>query len=110
MKIGNRDLRVVLLALFQRRHYLAALNMLRIYRHPMDAYRRYLFARGEYPAEIDINAPAGSLTLAVYSPHDILTVNETFCRHDYWANDQDRIIVDFGSNIGISAAYFLSYA
>jgi FkbM family methyltransferase len=44
----------------------------------------------------------------VYSPDDVLTVNEVFCRTDYIAKASDRVFVDFGSNIGISAAYFLS--
>jgi FkbM family methyltransferase len=110
MKIGNREIRLVLSALFQKRHYLAAINMLRVYRHPVDAYGRYLFARGQYPADIVVNTPAGSLTLTAYSHHDILTMNETFCRHDYWATEEDRVIVDFGSNIGVSAAYFLTCA
>lgn len=38
----------------------------------------------------------------------MLTVNEIFCRHDYPADPGDVVCVDFGSNIGISAAWFLS--
>jgi FkbM family methyltransferase len=110
MKIGNREVGTVLSALSQKRHYLAARNMLRVYRHPADAFGRYLLGRGQYPADICINTPAGPLTLTVYSYHDILTVNEVFCRLDYPAGERDRVIVDFGSNIGISAAHFLSSA
>ena len=110
MKIGNRGIGLVVSALADRRHYRAAGNMLRVYQHPLDAFNRYLLGRGEYPAEIPINTRAGALTLSVYSYHDILTVNEVFCRHDYQTFESDRIIVDFGSNIGISAAYFLTSA
>jgi FkbM family methyltransferase len=108
MKIGYREVAVVLRALFKRRHYIAARNMLRVYRNPADAFGRYLLGRGEYPAPIVINTPTGSLTLTVYSYHDILTVNEIFCRLDYLAKAQHQVIVDFGSNVGISAAYFLT--
>lgn len=110
MKIGNRDIGVVLSALSQKRHYLAAYNMLRVYEHPVDAFGRYLFGRGQYPADIRINTPVGPVTLTVYSHHDILTVNEIFCRLDYRASERDRVIVDFGSNVGISATYFLTTA
>lgn len=110
MKIGNREIGLVLSAFSRKRHYVAACNMLRVYRHPVDAFGRYLLGRGQYPADIRINTLAGPLTLTVYSYHDILTVNEIFCRLDYRAREQDRVIVDFGSNIGISAAYFLSSA
>lgn len=109
-KIGNRGGGVVLRAVFDLRHYIAARNMFRVYRNRADAFRRYLLGRGEYPARIAINTPTGSLTLSVYSYHDILTVNEIFCRRDYPVTPQHRVIVDFGSNIGISAAYFLTSA
>ncbi len=38
----------------------------------------------------------------------MMTVNEVFCRLDYNAGPGVRTIVDIGSNIGISALYFLS--
>lgn len=111
MKTGHRGLTGVLSALGQRRHYVAARNMLTVYRHPIDGFRRYLFGRGKYPVRLALNTPEGSsLPLTVYSYDDILTVNEVFCRLDYPAVALDEIIVDFGSNIGISAAYFLTHA
>lgn len=110
MKIGNRKLSKVLSAPFKGRYYIAALNMLRVYRNPADAFARFVLARGKYPALIMINTPAGCLSLTVYSYDDILTVNEIFCRRDYPATAQHRVVVDFGSNIGISAAYFLTSA
>ena len=97
-------------ALFEKRHYRAARNMLRVYCQPVDAFSRYFMGRGSYPAAIRIHTAAGELTLTAYSYHDILTVNEIFCRLDYPAHENDRVIVDFGSNIGISAAYFLTAA
>jgi FkbM family methyltransferase len=44
----------------------------------------------------------------LFSKDDILTVNEIFCRQDYRADESDLVCVDFGSNIGVSAAYFLT--
>jgi FkbM family methyltransferase len=108
MNIGKRRLGVALSALFQPRHHVAARNMLSTYRNPSDAFARYILGLGSYPAQIALNTPAGSLTLTAYSYDDILTVNEIFCRLDYPGNNDDRVIVDFGSNIGLSAAFFLS--
>jgi FkbM family methyltransferase len=82
--------------------------MLRTYRHPIDAYRRYLFGAGDYPAEISLKTPTGDICLLAYSHDDMLTVNEVFCREDYFAAGNEEVFVDFGSNIGISAAYFLT--
>ena len=110
MKVGKRKLSRVLTAPLKGRYYIAAHNMFRVYRNPIDAFARFLLAGGEYPASIVVNTPAGSLSLTVYSYDDILTVNEIFCRRDYPATARHRVIVDFGSNIGISAAYFLTSA
>ena len=110
MKVGKRKLSRVLTAPLKGRYYIAAHNMFRVYRNPIDAFARFLFAGGEYPASIVVNTPAGSLSLTVYGYDDILTMNEIFCRRDYPATAQHRVIVDFGSNIGISAAYFLTSA
>tara|TARA_B100001750_G_C15137553_1_gene412955 strand:- start:72 stop:632 length:561 start_codon:yes stop_codon:yes gene_type:complete len=38
----------------------------------------------------------------------MLTVNEVFCRIDYPADLNINVIVDIGSNIGITALYFLT--
>jgi FkbM family methyltransferase len=38
----------------------------------------------------------------------MLTVNEVFCRLDYRAPSTVRTVVDVGSNIGVSALYFLT--
>jgi FkbM family methyltransferase len=95
-------------ALFERRHYHAALNMMRLYKEPAQMFGRYLTARGDYPFACQVRTPPGWLELQLFTPHDVLTVNEIFCREDYRAEPEDKIVVDFGSNIGISAAYFLS--
>jgi FkbM family methyltransferase len=108
MKIAGRNIKNVTGALLQPQHYAAIASTLRVYHHPLDAYRRYLFQHGDYPAEITLRTPTGNLNLMLYTLHDILTVNEIFCRRDYPALATDRVIVDFGSNIGISAAYFLT--
>ena len=108
MKVGNRELGVALAALSEKRHYVAALNMLRKYRDPASMFGRYLLGHGNYPADIVIRTPTGSLTLVAFSYHDILTINEIFCRLDYPTTARDQVVVDFGSNIGVSAAYFLT--
>ena len=82
--------------------------MLRVYDRPVDAFRRYLFGSGKYPSTIAVNTAWGPLDINAYSVHDVLTINEVFCRRDYQATASDEVVVDFGSNIGISAAYFLS--
>lgn len=108
MKLGNRDIKAFVVAPFQKQHYVAAMGMFRTYRYPLDAYVRYLFGVGSYPVAVPVRTPIGDIELMLYTAHDILTINEIFCRKDYRADPGDEVMVDFGSNIGISAAYFLS--
>jgi FkbM family methyltransferase len=108
VQIGGREVGTVTKALMERRHYHAALNMVRVYKEPAQMFRRYLTARGDYPFTCQVKTPSGLLDLRLFTPHDVLTVNEIFCREDYRAEPDDAVVVDFGSNIGISAAYFLS--
>ena len=110
MQIAGRDAGRVAKSVVDRRHYTAARNMMRLYDHPMDMFRRYLTGPRR-PFRTIATGPrhrnrGSSFTL--YSSHDLLTVNEIFCRDDYHADADDTVVVDFGSNIGISAAYFLS--
>jgi len=75
---------------------------------PIDFIRRYVTGRGSYPTAIILMTPAGKLRLNCYSPDDVQTINEIFFREDYRVDDDVNVIVDFGSNIGFSCAYFLS--
>jgi FkbM family methyltransferase len=105
---GNRKATTIAKALFQVRHYRAAAAMLVMYKQPLSAAPRYLFASGHYPAKVPIRTPLGVVEPTLYSHDDMLTVNEIFCRGDYRCAPEIRTVVDFGSNIGISALYFLT--
>ncbi len=106
--VGGRSLHTLLGAPLQARHWVALANMLRVYSRPFDAMARYLLRRGTYPTTVHLKTPLGPVGLTLYSHHDLLTANESFCRLDYPADAHDRVVVDFGSNIGISAAWFLT--
>jgi FkbM family methyltransferase len=43
------------------------------------------------------------------SRHDLLTVNEIFCRRDYGRGPY-RTVIDIGANIGLASLYFLTRA
>lgn len=92
----------------QPRHYVAAVNILKLFNNPVDILKRYLLGSGVYPFTVSIKTPIGLVNLTLYSYHDLLTLNEIFCREDYFCKNDIRTVVDFGSNIGISALYFLT--
>jgi FkbM family methyltransferase len=106
--VGNRSLATILGALLKPQHYVALGNMWRLYPDFWRILFRYLSARGTYPYRCQIRTPCGLVCPTLYSHHDLLTVNEIFCRQDYPADECTRVVVDIGSNIGISALYFLT--
>lgn len=105
--IGSRSLRQVSGAVFQMRHYRALINSFKVYKSPISGLLRYLTGGGEYPYRIALKTPTGVVSLKLFCRHDMLTVNEIFCRNDYECTTP-KVVVDFGSNIGISATYFLT--
>jgi FkbM family methyltransferase len=75
---------------------------------PLGFARRYLFDGGEYPIECPLRTPTGLVRPTVFTHHDMLTVHEIFCRLDYPLPSGCRVVVDIGSNIGLSGLYFLT--
>jgi FkbM family methyltransferase len=110
MRIGGRSPTTIRRAMFQRRHYRAVGNMVHIYRHPWQVLRRYLLGTGEYPWDVAVRTPLGWFNPTLFSHHDLLTLNEIFCRIDYRLDPVPQVVVDVGSNIGLSGLYFLTRA
>jgi FkbM family methyltransferase len=108
--LGNRPLGMVLGNLAAPANYRAMAAMARRYPRPVDAAGRYLLGRGRYPVEIAVRTPLGVARPTLWSHHDMFTLNEVFCRADYASGPSDCRVVDVGSNIGISALYFLTRA
>jgi len=108
MRFLQRRIKRVLEAPFIARNYISLWNIVRLTKNPIRICCRYIFNSGDYPFTVISYTPMGPLSLELYSFHDMRTFNEIFCRGDYPCQASDQVIVDFGSNIGISAAYFLS--
>jgi FkbM family methyltransferase len=90
------------------RNYRALARMARVFPEPAEAARRYFLGTGAYPYSCPVRTPLGVVAPTLQSSHDMFTVNEVFCREDYACGPEIRTVVDVGSNIGISALYFLT--
>lgn len=109
--MSRTDHRRWLSAPLRPRNYRAVIGSLRTYARPVEGLRRYVTGSGSYPWRARIRTPIGPAELLVPHPHDVRTVNEVFCRHDYGSGVGERaprIVVDVGANIGVSAVYFLT--
>jgi len=106
--LGNRPWGLIARNVVRRENYLALWRMRRVCLEPREMAWRYLSGRGAYPFRCAVRTPLGVVAPAVYSHDDLVTVTEVFCRLDYEAPPDTRTVVDLGSNIGISALYFLT--
>ena len=95
-------------ALFKKPFYLAFINVLFFFKSPIEVLVRYVLEIGNYPKEFFVRTPLGLQSANTFSHHDLITLVECFGKLDYRASDEISVVVDFGSNIGISALYFLT--
>ena len=95
-------------ALFKKSFYLALVNIFIYFKRPLKVLTRYVFEVGTYPYQFFIRTPVGLQGATAYSHHDLITLVECFGKLDYKVSQNISVVVDFGSNIGISALYFLT--
>jgi FkbM family methyltransferase len=74
---------------------------------PLAALARYLTNRGTYPWRAALQTPLGPQTVTLADRHDLLTINEIFCRRDYGSRTHRRV-VDIGANVGFGVLFFLT--
>lgn len=108
MRIRDRDVKRIAKAPFQARHWLALGRGLKVYERPAVALARYVTNSGNYPWAPVLKTPTGPLKPNLRDYHDLLTVNEIFCRQDYGSGLDRRVIIDIGANRGLAALFFLS--
>ena len=106
--LGNRPWGLIARNVLRRENYAAMWRMRSVAVEPRTMAWRYLSGRGDYPWSCAVRTPLGVVAPRTYSHHDVVTVTEIFCRLDYASPADARVVVDVGSNIGISALYFLT--
>ena len=106
--LGGRSVGLVARSIVEPQHYVALGRMVRRYPAFSQVAKRYFLGGGEYPYACRVRTPVGTVSPVAYSHHDVFTIHEIFGREDYRAGPELGVVVDIGSNIGISATYFLT--
>ena len=106
--MNKRPLRKILKAFFNKPFYIAFINIFINFSRPLNVLHRYVFGKGTYPSKCLVATPIGKYEVSLFSFHDMITLVECFGKLDYQAKNDISCVVDFGSNIGISAGYFLT--
>jgi FkbM family methyltransferase len=108
--LGGRPPAFVLRQVTEPGNYRALWRLVSTAVDPLDFAARYFLGRGTYPSVCLVRTPAGVIGPTVCSHHDVITINEIFCRLDYRLAPGAHTVVDIGSNVGISALYFLTHS
>jgi FkbM family methyltransferase len=108
MRIGRRRLRAFRRKLLDGSNYKAIPRFPEVHDHPIRVLFEDAFSLGRYPRTITIKTPTGQVDVQLFSAADLSTLNLIFCRQDYYLPENTRVVVDIGSNIGLSALYWLT--
>ena len=107
-KIGKRSFITFVKRIFQIENYVAIVKFFNIHKKPFNAIFNEIFSSGKYPRTLYFNSPVGTVKTDLYSANDFSTFNLIFCREDYFYSSKHKIVLDIGSNIGLSAVYWLT--
>ena len=66
------------------------------------------FATGTYPKNVSVRTPCGIVGIRLRNYESLKTIFSIFVREDYSVSLTEQTFIDVGSNIGVSALYFLS--
>jgi FkbM family methyltransferase len=106
--LGGRPVWIIARNVLTLANYRSLWRMRAISLRPMEDARRYLRGWGEYPYEAAVRTPLGVVRPSLDRFEDLATLTEVFFREEYRAGPEIRTVVDIGSNIGLSALYFLT--
>lgn len=106
--LNDRSLALTARNVMRPSNYLALARAVRVYEKPLQDLVRYFTGNGKYPCSVMLRTPLGLQNANLFCSVDSVTVHEIFCREDYGFRNPPGMVVDIGSNIGISALYFLT--
>ena len=108
MRIGRRRLRAFRRRLFDGSNYRAIPRFFGVHQHPIRMLFEDVFSLGHYPRTITIKTPIGPVNVQLFSAADLATLDLVFCRRDYYLPENTKVVVDIGSNIGLSSLFWLT--
>ena len=108
LKIGKRSLLTFITRIIKIENYVAIIRFFKVHKSPLKSILNEIFSSGIYPRILSFNSPLGVSKVNLYSYNDFSTFNLIFCRQDYLYGNKQKIILDIGSNIGLSSIFWLT--
>lgn len=108
LKIGKRSFSTFIKRIVKIENYVAIIRFFKVHKSPFKSIFNEIFSSGKYPRILFFNSPLGEVKVNLYSYNDFSTFNLIFCRQDYLYITNQNIILDIGSNIGLSSIFWLT--
>ena len=108
LKIGKRSFLTFIKRIIKIENYVAIIRFFKVHKAPLKSILNEIFSSGKYPKILFFNSPLGEAKVNLYSYNDFSTFNLIFCRQDYLYKNKQKIILDIGSNIGLSSIFWLT--
>ena len=108
LKIGKRSFLTFVKRIVSIENYVAIIRFFKVHKSPFKSILNEIFSSGKYPKILSFNSPLGEAKVNLYSYNDFSTFNLIFCRQDYLYINKQKIILDIGSNIGLSTIFWLT--
>lgn len=105
---NGRSIKLIAQNVVRPVNYTAVVRAAGVYENPLTSIARYFMGGGSYPQSVRVRTPIGPQSITAFNSQDMITVHEIFCRQDYRCPSPPQVVVDLGSNIGVSALYFLT--
>ena len=103
IKIGKRYIHEIFKQLISLNIFNIIKKFFLVHKNPIRAMVNEFFSIGNYPKTITL---MNKYKIKVYNIDDFSTLNLVFCREDYFKPKKIKVVIDIGSNIGISSLYW----
>jgi FkbM family methyltransferase len=108
LRIGAKTPQQWARAVRNRSNYGALLRAFQVQEEPLRVLFGLCVPSRRYPVIFRVRTPTGPIGIKLFRYSDVGTLNLVFSRQDYVCPADAKVVVDVGSNIGISAAFFLT--
>ena len=101
-----RPIKSIAKGILKSYHWLGLWQGFSVYTNPITDMSAYIFGLKRKGDQINLKCNGG-FSVFLNQQEDLITVHEIFARNDYPVVGNEKIILDIGGNIGVSAKFFI---
>jgi len=104
IRVGKRKIFETIKQIFNLNIFPTLIRFFIVHQNPFLSIFNEFFSKGKYPKFLYLK---NKMKIKLYSVFDFSTLNLVFCRGDYYKPSNIKLVLDIGSNIGITCLYWI---